>query len=233
MILEAVSIFSSVAGGILGAVGAKKEAAAKARMAQFEGEAKARQAELAGEAKAQGYEADAKAYMYKAGVASMNKQLKLQDADYSRWTGDFEAQQSGMKTKANLSRIKTAQASSGLDVNFGSAVGVRDSVVDIGQHEQAVIRANAARRAYGFEVEAAGQEAESTLGKMAAESSIKAADTSRSSAKEIAELSRRGGSMAAGSYEEAGNINAMKSIVGATGSVANKWLQGSQLGMWD
>lgn len=205
----AIALSSTVLGGIMGAVGEKGK-----------GEAEARSLRLQGQAKGEQYEAEGRAYAYKAGVAEMNRRLKLQDADYARWAGDAESVQSGMKTKYAVSKTKAVQSGSGLDVDFGTPSAVRDSILQIGQYDQSVIRANTARKAYGFEVEAAALEAEKTLNEMSSESSKKAAMFARQGAGEAAE-----------SAETAGELGAMKSILGATSSVASKWTQGSSLGM--
>lgn len=208
-ILTAVSLGSTVLGGIVGAMGEEGK-----------GQAEARSLRLQGEAKGQGYEADTKAYMYKAGIAEMNKKVKLQDADYARWAGETEAQQSGMKTRFNISTAKAKQAGSGLEVDFGSPSAVRDSILEIGQYDQSMIRTNAAKKAYGFQVEAATAEADKTLNEMAAEKSTTAAM-----------FARQGAGEAADTAETAGHVGAMKSILGASSSVASKWIQGSSLGM--
>lgn len=206
--LTAISMGASALGGVVGAIGAKGK-----------GEAEAQSLRLQGQAKGEQYEAQAKAYMYKAGVAEMNRKLKLADADYARWAGETEATQSGMKTKFAVGTVKAKQAGSGLEVDFGSGNAVRDSMLEIGRYDQSMIRHNAARKAYGYEVEAASQEAEKNLDVMSAESSTRAAM-----------FTRMGGEQGASAASTAGDIGALTSILGASGSVASKWIQGSSLG---
>src|SRR6266702_1104129 len=93
-------------------------------------------------------------YQYQAGVARMNQQIALQNAAYERQAGETEAQISGMKTRFQVGETKVAQSGSGLDVNRGSAVGVRRSEQEIGAFNEQMIRANAARKAYGYETQA-------------------------------------------------------------------------------
>lgn len=147
--------------------------------------------------------ANKKMYDYQAGIAQINKKNALQDADYSRAVGETEAQTSGMKTRFTLGKIVSGQAASGLDVNSGSNQRVQEGEQAIGTHDEAVIRSSAAKRAYGYEVEAATDEAQSQVYKM-------------------------GGKNA----ETAGMIGAATSILGSASSVAGKWLDASKVGLY-
>lgn len=143
-----------------------------------------------------GGEASANMYAYKAGVAKINEQIAKSNADYARKVGEVEAQQSGMQTRFQIGGTKVTQASSGLDVNRGSTVDVRESESEVGQENQAIIRSNAARKAYGYEVEGAKASAEGTIASMAGSESRKA-----------------------------GLISAAGSLLSGGASVASKWMQ--------
>lgn len=147
--------------------------------------------------------AQANMYRYQAGVAQINRQIATQNADFERSVGEVQAQESGMRTRAQIGQTEAAQASSGLDVNRGSASDVRTSEVEIGQQNENIIRSNAERRAYGYEVEATSDDAQSKLYEMASKTS-----------------------------GIAGDIGAATSILSGGTSVANKWLQGKQLGIF-
>jgi hypothetical protein len=146
--------------------------------------------------------ASAATYNYQAGVAQMNAQIAKQNAAYETALGEVQAQQQGMKTRATISQTRAVQGASGLDVNTGSAASVRSSEFQLGGYDQQVIRAGAARRAYGFEVEAVGDVAQANLDRMAARNS-----------------------------ENAGMLKAFTSILGAGGSFASKWKQGQSTGI--
>lgn len=150
-----------------------------------------------------GGEAQSQMFQYQAGVAQLNKKIALQNADYSRATGEVQAQESGMKTAALLGTQKATQGAGGLAVNSGSNADVRSSTEDIGGFDQTTIRANAAKRAYGYEVEATQDESQSKLFQMAGDNALKA-----------------------------GKISALSSILGGASSVSSKWLQGNQQGLW-
>jgi hypothetical protein len=148
-------------------------------------------------------QAQAAAYNYKAGLATVNSQIAKQNADYEIATGEVEAQQSGMKTREMVGQEKAIAGASGLDVNTGSKAAVVQSTEEIGGENQAVIRSNAARRAYGYDVQALQFEAESQLDKGAA-------------------------TMA----KTAGDIGAVSTILGTMGSLGSKYIQGKQIGLY-
>lgn len=147
--------------------------------------------------------AQAAVFNYQAGIAKMNQRIASQNADYERAVGEVSAQISGMKTRAQVGATTAAQASSGLDVNRGSAVDVRTSETEIGQYNEAVIRANAARKAYGYEVEATQDEAQSKLYQMSAASS-----------------------------KTAGQLGILKSLLSGGTAVADKYLKGRSVGLF-
>lgn len=147
--------------------------------------------------------AQKKMYDYQAGVAQINKKIALQNSDYAKQVGEVQAQQSGMKSRFQAGQIKTAQAASNLDVNSGSAKDVQESQAELGQHDQAIIRSDAAKKAYGYQVEATQQTAQSQIDTFAGKNS-----------------------------QTAGEIGAVSSILGASSSVSSKWLQGQSSGIW-
>lgn len=141
-------------------------------------------------------DAKADAYMYQAGVADVNRRISLENADYARKVGDVEQQQYGMKAAQQRSQILTGQSGRGIDVTQGMPAMVRESQEDISTFDQAMIQHNAARKAYGYEVEASKYAAESEMQKRAAANTKKAGETSM-----------------------------IGSLIGTAGSVASKWLQ--------
>ncbi len=141
-------------------------------------------------------DADASAYKYQAGVARMNEQIAKGNADYSRHVGEIQAQQEGMKTAQGIGETKAKQAGSGVAIDSGSSKAVTDTQLEVGQYDQSMIRSNAARKAYGFEVEAASEEVKARM-----------ADAASKNAK------------------SAGILGAASSLISAGSSVASKWLQ--------
>ncbi len=140
---------------------------------------------------------------YQAGVAALNKRIALQNADYTREAGGTAAYQSGLKTGQIVAQQKVSQSASGIDVNTGSAATVRADTTKLGQLDQETIRQNYAKKAYGYEVEAATKSAEAGADIVAGQQASKAA-----------------------------SINVASSILGTVSSVSSKWMQANQAGMF-
>ena len=146
--------------------------------------------------------AQSAAYSYQAGVANLNAQIARQNAAYELALGEQQAQAQGMKTRAQISLTRAAQGAGGLDVNTGTNVDVRASEAELGSYDQALIRNNAARRAYGQEVLATQATAQAGL------------DT-----------------LAAGTSRTSGFLSAFASLLGGGGNIASKWQQGQSAGL--
>jgi hypothetical protein len=172
--MATISMVASAAAGAVGAMGAMMQGQAAAQAAQ-----------------------------YKASVAKVNEQIAKQNAEYALKAGEYEAYRQGQKTKFQMGQILTTQASRGLDVRGGSAAAVVESAHEVGLQDQGMIRANAARKAYDYEVGGMGQRAEATLQ-----------------------------GMAGSSAETAGYIGAAGSILGGVSSVASKWTGATNAGVY-
>jgi hypothetical protein len=173
-VMGAIGIGATIAGGTLAAHGAEQTGIAQQRM-----------------------------YDYQAGVAKINSQIDLQNRDYALHVGDEQNRQYGMHAAQTSANIKSAQAASGIDVNSGSAVKVRNSETAITHIDESQIRENASKVAYDYETKSGMDLNQATL------------DT-----------------MAGTNAKMAGDINSEASIIGTVGSVASKWSQGSQMGMF-
>lgn len=173
--LAAISIGSSALGGATGAVGSIMGGNSQASM-----------------------------YQYQAGIAQMNAQIAKQNASYATAAGEVTAQQSGMKTSQEIGAIKAGQGAGGLAVGSGTNARVVDSQLQVGQEDQALIRSNVAKQAYGYEVTAAQDTAQAQLDTQAASNS-----------------------------KTAGYIGAFSSLLGSAGSVSSKWLQASNAGVFN
>lgn len=213
-------------GGLSGAAGA--ETAAKGKQVDIYGQM------LQTVGKAFGFQVQAKQATYQAtvedyqaAVAQKNQQIALGNAAYAADTGEVEASIQGMKTHAQVSTTTAAQGASGLDVNTGSAVAVRSSEIQLGQYNQAQIRASAAKMAYNYQVEAsadADQAAAHTYAAGLQRSNAADDMTAAGMTMEAIPLQQQAWSLAG----DAGNISAFGSLVGAGASVASKWQQFSQ-----
>jgi hypothetical protein len=135
-------------------------------------------------------------FAYQAGVARANQTIADQNAKWESQSGEVEAQQAGLRAEDERSKSTVAAAAGNIDVTTGSSVQVGKSITEIGGENQTIIRANAAKRAYGATIEGFEQGAQANI--------YDAASKNARAAGDIAELS---------------------SFVGGAGGVANKWLQ--------
>lgn len=119
-------------------------------------------------------------------VANNNAAIATQNATYAANAGEEAAADQQQKNRAKIGGILANQGASGIDVNQDSAVDVRDSAAQLGQLDTETIRANAARKAYGYQVDSVSDTNQSNLDKYAASNA-----------------------------EKAGNINAAGSVLGA------------------
>lgn len=162
---------------------------------------------LGGITQAQGSLAEGKAQMeqnyYQAGVAKLNADIAKQDEEFALNKGEQEAQIAGLRGGQVLGQIKAAQASGNIDVNSGSALAVQKGQKMAIDLDRAQITSNAAMAAYDYNAKAADFQAQAGLYELAGTDAAKA-----------------------------GQIKAESSILGTVGSVASKWSQGSQVGLF-
>lgn len=138
-----ISIFTSLAGGIFGMMGANAQAQAQANM-----------------------------YNYQAQVAQRNAQIAEQNAQYERQAGEVAAQQAGIKGKQQESMVRAAFGATGIDVNSGTASAVQDSQSLVTQEDEALQRSNAERRAYDYKVQKFQDLSQSNLDTFAASNAL-------------------------------------------------------------
>jgi hypothetical protein len=221
---------ASALGGIFGAQGA--EVSAQGQQLGIQGQILNTVGQIFGlQTKARQYGYSANIADYQAGVASVNKQIADSNASYARTVGEVQAEAAGMKGKADVSSMTAHQAASGIDINSGSSTNVRTSMVELNQYSEATIRANAAKTAYGFEVEAEQDEAQQKLYTYTADTDrAQAADTL--SAANLAEQAIPLEQQAYGLAGKAGDIGATASLLGAAGTVSSQWMKASSLGMF-
>ena len=147
--------------------------------------------------------ANAAMYNYQAGVARANAILAQQDAVYAEQAGEVNAQEIGLKGRAQVGATRAGIAAGNISLNSPSALNVVKSETAITQEEESVARANAAKTAYGFETTAA-------------------MDVAQAGAYDVSARTSR----------TAGELGVASSILGGVGSVSSKWLQGQSQGLW-
>lgn len=97
---------------------------------------------------------------YQAAVAKNNASIASANAANADSAGQAQQQASALQTRAEVGGAIAAQASSGLDVNSGSAVAVRSSDAALGTLSGMNIRNNAARQAYGYTTQSSNFDAQ-------------------------------------------------------------------------
>ena len=102
---------------------------------------------------------------YNSEIAANNETIANQNANYASAVGEQQAANQEQKNRSKLGAVIANQAASGIDVNSGSATDVQQSTAEVGQLDAMTIRANAAKQAYGYKVDAASSAAQSQLDK--------------------------------------------------------------------
>ncbi len=116
--------------------------------------------------------AQSQALDYNAQIQDRNVEIAEQNATWAAQEGDQAVSQSQMKTRALYGATKANQGASGVRLDSGSDVEVRASEVQTGMQDALTIRSNAARKAYGFETQAAGAEAQAQLDRAQSKNAI-------------------------------------------------------------
>jgi len=141
-------------------------------------------------------QAQANAANYNATLAGFNAEQATRNAYMTDLAGSAKAAMQSRETRAQVGSERAGAAGGGVSVNTGSAADVRESTVDLGHLDALTIRTNAAKEAYGYQVESTNFQNEAALDRFSAKqaktaSYINAASTLIGS-----------GSDAAGKYHE-------------------------------
>lgn len=163
-----------------------------------------------GEAEAAAGQAEWRKSQYLSEVAKINQKIAKQNADYEIKVGESEAQKVGLAGAQTIALQKTNQAAGNLDTSVGSPLQVRQSQQAAVDHDMATVRANAAKRAYGHEIEAMSAEQSSQLYQMGGDNALAAGEMRRSASETMA----------------------TSSLLSTAGSVASRWTSASQVGMF-
>jgi hypothetical protein len=146
--------------------------------------------------------AQSASYAYQAQIAQMNANIAMQNATVDTNVGGAEGVQKGLQIAQQIGQTKATQGASGLDLNSGSGAAVRASEAQLGRFDQGMVQFNAARRAYGSQIQGIQDTAQANLDNAAASTA-----------------------------KTAGIIGAFSSILGGAGKGFSQSIQGSQLGM--
>lgn len=100
---------------------------------------------------------------YNAKVQARNAEIATRNSQFAGAEGEANTAAASAKTRAALASTVADQGASGVDINSPSSVNTRESVAKIGTLNALNVRAEAARRAYGFQTESASDTAQSQL----------------------------------------------------------------------
>ena len=100
---------------------------------------------------------------YNAKIAAQNAQIATQNAAFTGAEGEQNVAAAGAKTRAEVGATLANEGASGVDVNSGSNVDVRESEAKIGMLNALNVRSQAARQAYGFQTQSVSDTAQSQL----------------------------------------------------------------------
>ena len=112
--------------------------------------------------------AEAASANYNATLAGFNSQQSLRNAALATEQGNAQAAMKGRQTRADFGAEKARAGGAGLDVNTGSPVDVQTSTAELGHLDASTLRSNAAKEAYGFQVQSTNFQNEGELDRFSA-----------------------------------------------------------------
>lgn len=121
-------------------------------------------------------QAQANAANYQAEVARNNAVIANQGADYAISAGQAQSANVSRRGAANIGKIKTAQAASGVDVNSGSAAAVQEGARETNKLDTETVLNNSELQAYGYRSNATSYTAQAGLDTLQAEQAPIGAD---------------------------------------------------------
>lgn len=108
-------------------------------------------------------QAAAGAAHFNSKVAAENAAVARQNAAIVGQAGAEQAAQASLRTKEQLGSFKANKGAGGTSINSGSNVDTSMSIGEIGKLDAMTIRSNATKEAYGQQVKATNEQAESLL----------------------------------------------------------------------
>lgn len=109
---------------------------------------------------------------FQAQVAKNNAEISRRNADEALIAGQREESALRSKTTRLIAQQTAEAAASGVDVNVGSPLAVREADAMEGEMDALTLRYNAARQSYGFRMEASNQEASAKMYKKAGKNAM-------------------------------------------------------------
>lgn len=114
--------------------------------------------------------ANADAANYAAQVAANNQTIASQNAAYAAAAGEAKAANEALSQRHKMGATLAGLAASGVDVNSGSSLDVRESQTRLAQQDVENVRSNAALNVYGYRTQASNFGAQAELDRAQASS---------------------------------------------------------------
>lgn len=152
---------------------------------------------------AQQASATAAADRYQAQVALNNQKIAGQYAAQATADGENQVAAKQQQTAQMIGSERAAMAANGVELDNGSALRIQGDTAKLGEVDALTIRNNAARAAYGYELQGVSYGQQAALDESAASNAV-----------------------------SAGSLNAFSSIVGGASSLADKWSKYQQNGVF-
>lgn len=179
------------------------------------------QGNAAAEASRQG----AQARNYQAAVAQNNATIAEQNAARAEQTAQNNAQAKSMEARARLGKVKAAQASSGIDVNTGSALDVQVGTRELGKLDTDTVFSNDLVKAYGYRSDAQNFKSQADLLRYGAQGL-----EARAGSEETAGYLKAGGTLASGASSFLGSWSGGDAVPVSSQTATDKWNQGLERG---
>lgn len=151
------------------------------------------------QAKADEYDASAETYDYQAEVYDQKEKLALKESNLSevqamdtQKIGSIERRKTILYGKQVIGAQKTGYGASGIRVDTGVSVDVREQTERAVAGDAMTIRANYAKEAYGYKLKAWKQRGEARTYHLSAINARKSAENARSSASKTRNMSPLG-----------------------------------------
>lgn len=117
-----------------------------------------------------GFRSEKQAGDYNSQIAAQNAALADQSAADAKQRGEIEARKHSLKVRAMIGDQRASMAAQGVNVNSGSSLDITSDTANWGAYDAETIRANAAREAWGFNVQATNYRNNARLSRMTSNS---------------------------------------------------------------
>lgn len=223
-----IGLAAQIGGGIASMVGAEKTANNEITQYQFDAFS-SNVNSMVDKSNANIATLNSSIQLMNASLADTNSQIAILGAQHELAKGQQQIGQLTMQAGQVEGTQKAQMAAQGIDITQGSAAEVVQSSELVKRMDVQTITANAARSAFGYEVESMNDQAQATSDRMNALGyQMQSTSDMMKSVMDTNQANLY--SQAAASVSP--TMNVMGSMLGSIGGVANTWALGKQVGAW-